>query len=405
MGFGKKKVSYFYDEDVGNYHYGPQHPMKPHRVRMVHNLVVNYNLHEKMNVITPMRATKNDMTRCHTDEYIDFLHRVTPDTMEKFQPHQLKFNVGDDCPVFDGLYEFCTISAGGSICAAQELNSGNAEIAINWAGGLHHAKKREASGFCYVNDSALAALELLKYHQRVLYVDIDVHHGDGVEEFFYTTDRVMTCSFHKFGEYFPGTGHIKDTGIGVGKNYAVNVPLRDGINDETYESVFKPIISHIMQWFRPEAVILQCGTDSLAGDRLGCFNLSMRGHASCVRFLKSFKVPLICVGGGGYTVRNVSRVWTYETGILNDEELDENLPYNDYLQYYGPDYKLNVLPNNMENHNSRQYLDATIAEIIENLRSLAFAPSVQMQPRPQDFTFEKNEEKKIATEEIMDERK
>jgi len=118
-------------------------------------------------------------------------------------------NVGEDCPVFDGLYEFCQLSAGGSVAGAVKLNKQATEIAVNWAGGLHHAKKSEASGFCYVNDIVLAILELLKYHQRVLYIDIDIHHGDGVEEAFYTTDRVMTVSFHKYGEYFPGTGDLR----------------------------------------------------------------------------------------------------------------------------------------------------------------------------------------------------
>lgn len=100
-----------------------------------------------------------------------------------------------------------------------KLNKQASEICINWGGGLHHAKKSEASGFCYVNDIVLGILELLKYHQRVLYIDIDVHHGDGVEEAFYTTDRVMTVSFHKYGEYFPGTGDLRDIGAGKVKDY------------------------------------------------------------------------------------------------------------------------------------------------------------------------------------------
>lgn len=161
--------------------------------------------------------------------------------------------------------------------SARKLNTGQADICVNWAGGLHHAKKREASGFCYVNDIVLAILELLRYHPRVLYIDIDVHHGDGVEEAFYTTDRVMTCSFHKFGDFFPGTGELTDRGIGKGKGYAVNVPLRDGIDDESYRNVFRPVIQHIMDYYRPNAVILQCGADSLAEDKLGSFNLSMQG--------------------------------------------------------------------------------------------------------------------------------
>lgn len=378
----KKRVSYFYDQDVGNYHYGSHHPMKPHRMRMAHNLIVNYGLLNKLNVITPTRASVQQMTRCHTDEYVDFLYHVTPYTIENFELHQSKFNVGEDCPVFAGLFEYCSISAGGSIGAAQQINSGDSDIAINWSGGLHHAKKREASGFCYVNDIVLAALELLKYHKRVLYIDIDIHHGDGVEEFFYTTDRVMTCSFHKFGEYFPGTGHIQDTGLGRGKNYAVNVPLKDGIDDQSYESIFKPIISHIMKWFNPGAIILQCGADSLAGDKLGCFNLSISGHAECVKFIKSFGIPMIAVGGGGYTVRNVARAWTYETSILADCVLDSDLPYNDYFEYYGPDFKLNVPSNNMENQNTPQYLNKIVSQIVDNLRNITFNPSVQLQPIP-----------------------
>ena len=118
-----------------------------------------------------------------------------------------------------GLYEFCQLSAGGSVASAVKLNKQAADIAINWAGGLHHAKKSEASGFCYVNDIVLAILELLKYHQRVLYIDIDIHHGDGVEEAFYTTDRVMTVSFHKYGEYFPGTGDLRVSKVHFYKFY------------------------------------------------------------------------------------------------------------------------------------------------------------------------------------------
>jgi histone deacetylase 1/2 len=128
-----------------------------------------------------------------------------------------------------------------TVGAAERIASGAADIAVHWAGGLHHAKKREASGFCYVNDIVLGILELLRSYPRVLYIDIDCHHGDGVEEAFYTTDRVMTCSFHKFGEYFPGTGTQEDKGRGKGKGYAVNVPLKDGITDQAFKSVFEPV--------------------------------------------------------------------------------------------------------------------------------------------------------------------
>ncbi|XP_010775614.1 probable histone deacetylase 1-B [Notothenia coriiceps] len=272
----KKKVCYYYDGDVGNYYYGQGHPMKPHRIRMTHNLLLNYGLYRKMEIYRPHKASGEEMTKYHSDDYIKFLRSIRPDNMSEYSKQMQRFNVGEDCPVFDGLFEFCQLSTGGSVAGALKLNKQQTDIAINWAGGLHHAKKSEASGFCYVNDIVLAILELLKYHQRVLYIDIDIHHGDGVEEAFYTTDRVMTVSFHKYGEYFPGTGDLRDIGAGKGKYYAVNYPLRDGIDDESYEAIFRPIMAKVMEMYQPSAVVLQCGADSLSGDRLGCFNLTIK---------------------------------------------------------------------------------------------------------------------------------
>jgi len=353
----RKKVSYYYDFDVGNYYYGQGHPMKPHRIRMTHNLILNYGLYRKMEVYRPHKAISEEMTRFHSDEYVKFIHNIRPDNMADFNKQMQRFNVGEDCPVFEGLYEFCQISAGGSLAGAVKLNRKLTDIAINWAGGLHHAKKSEASGFCYINDIVLAILELLKYHQRVLYIDIDIHHGDGVEEAFYTTDRVMTVSFHKFGEYFPGTGDLRDIGAGRGKYYAVNFPLRDGIDDDSYETIFKPVMTKVMESYQPNAVVLQCGADSLTGDRLGCFNLTLKGHGKCVEFMKGYNLPLLLVGGGGYTIRNVARAWTYETAIALNQEIPNELPYNDYFEYYGPDFKLHISPSNMPNQNSSDYLD------------------------------------------------
>ncbi|KAF2644475.1 hypothetical protein P280DRAFT_465803 [Massarina eburnea CBS 473.64] len=371
-----KKVAYFYDSDVGNYAYVAGHPMKPHRIRMAHSLIMNYGLYTKMEIYRAKPASKYEMTQFHTDEYIDFLHKVTPDNMDNFAKEQSKYNVGDDCPVFDGLFEFCGISAGGTMEGAARLNRGKCDVAVNWAGGLHHAKKSEASGFCYVNDIVLGILELLRYKQRVLYIDIDVHHGDGVEEAFYTTDRVMTVSFHKYGEYFPGTGELRDIGVGHGKNYAVNFPLRDGITDQTYKDIFEPVIEAVMTFYGPEAIVLQCGGDSLSGDRLGCFNLSMDGHANCVRYVKSFNVPVIVLGGGGYTMRNVARTWAYETGQLVNQQMVKQLPFNDYYEYFAPDYELDVRPSNMENANSVDYLHKIKAAVIENIRRTG-KPSVE----------------------------
>jgi len=351
---------------------------------MAHNLLLNYGLYRKMEVYRPHKAIFDEMTKYHSDEYIMFLRNIRPDNMSEYNKQMQRFNVGEDCPVFDGLYEFCQISGGGSIASAIKLNKGQSDIAINWAGGLHHAKKSEASGFCYVNDIVLGILELLKYHQRVLYVDIDIHHGDGVEEAFYTTDRVMTVSFHKYGEYFPGTGDLKDIGAGRGKYYAVNFPLRDGIDDDSYEQIFQPVLSKVMESYQPSVIVLQCGADSLSGDRLGCFNLTLKGHGKCVEFLKKYNLPMLVLGGGGYTIRNVARCWTYETAIALGVDIANELPYNDYFEYYGPDFKLHISPSNMANQNNAEYLDKIKTKLLENLRMLPHAPGVQMQPIPDD---------------------
>lgn len=223
----------------------------------------------------------------------------------------------------------------------------------------------------------------------------------------------MTVSFHKYGEFFPGTGDLCDVGHGRGKNYSVNFPLKEGIDDESYRNIFCPIIQHVMDFYRPGAIVLQMGADSLSGDRLGCFNLSMSGHAQALQFVKSFNVPVMVLGGisliapthagGGYTIRNVARAWTYETAMAVGETLPEMLPFNDYLQYYGPDFRLEVPSNNMENMNSRAYLEKVTyvvyklayinsAKVIENLRSLTFAPSVQMQQVPRDAYSSDEEE-------------
>lgn len=380
----KRRVAYYYDSNVGNYYYGQGHVMKPHRIRMTHHLLLNYGIYRHLEVYRPFPASFEDMTRFHSEDYMNFLKNATPENLKQYNKQMLKFNVGEDCPVFDGLFEFCQLSSGGSIAAAVKMNKQKADIAINWMGGLHHAKKAEASGFCYSNDIVLGILELLKYHKRVLYVDIDVHHGDGVEEAFYTTDRVMTVSFHKYGDFFPGTGDLKDIGAGRGRYYSVNVPLKDGITDDTYQSIFVPVMTKVMERFQPSAVVLQCGADSLNGDRLGPFNLTLRGHGACVKFFRDQNVPLMLLGGGGYTPRNVARCWTYETALAVNVDIPDELPYNDYFEYFSPNYRLHIEPSSHPNDNTPDYLQSIQQGVMENLRRLPAAPSVQFQPIGKD---------------------
>ncbi|XP_076440662.1 putative histone deacetylase 1-B [Babylonia areolata] len=384
----KKRVCYYYDERVGCIYYGPGHPMKPHRIRLAHALINNYRLFEKLEICRPQPSSVQDLTRFHSEDYIRFLKAVTPFDIRdrRIMPKLDEYHLKDDCPVFGNLYDFCTLTTGGSIASAVKLNHKKADICINWSGGLHHAKKSEASGFCYVNDAVLAILELLKKHSRVLYIDIDIHHGDGVEEAFYTTDRVMTVSFHNYdGFFFPGTGALSATGSEKGKHYTLNFPLREGMDDASYEFVFKPVIQKVMESYQPEAVVLQCGADSLAYDRIGCFNLTLKGHGKCVEFMKSLNVPLLLLGGGGYNPKNVARCWTYETSIAVGMDLSDDLPFTDYFEYFAPYYKLHIEPSpHVQNWNTPGYLEGIKCKLYQNLKEIPHAPGVQMQVIPED---------------------
>lgn len=294
----------------------------------------------------------------------------------------------DDCPAFAGMFGFFQQYAGASLAAARRMCSGSCDIAVNWSGGLHHAKKGEASGFCYVNDIVLAILELLRVHPRVLYIDIDIHHGDGVQEAFYRSNRVLTVSFHKYGDFFfPMTGAISETGLNEGKHFSLNVPLNDGIDDDAYVSLFRSVIEPTIATFRPSAIVLQCGADSLGSDRLGVFNLSIKAHGECVRFVKSFNLPLLVLGGGGYRQSSVSRCWTYETSVLAGVEVSTQLPSTQYDAYFEdmslhPELRDPARPNK----NTPQELNDIRRKIREQLRALNGAPSVQMQEIPPSLT-------------------
>lgn len=329
------RIAYLYDELIGLHSYGNDHPMNPIRISMAHSLVKSLGFDKHMDIYIP---TIMDMTY-HSQQYIDSL--------------------GDygtvDCPVFENIKEFSIKYASASINGAMLINSGEYDCAINWAGGLHHAHKNEASGFCFTNDIVMAILELLKIHEKVMYLDIDVHHGDGVEEAFYDNDRVLTCSLHKYGDgYFPDTGSLI-----ISDKKAINIPLQNGIEDASYKYIYEPIIMAAVRKFKPNVIVFQSGADSLGEDRLGVFNLSIKGHANCLKFVKELGIPLLVLGGGGYTIRNVSRCWAYETGVLCGEKVPKNIPMDDpFYGHFGPKYEMNpTFERKYENMNKKKYLD------------------------------------------------
>ncbi|KAL1734539.1 hypothetical protein EV714DRAFT_202274, partial [Schizophyllum commune] len=395
-------VSYYFPKGVGSYHFGELHPMKPHRLTLTNALVMGYGLDKQIHEIFDARpATREELEVYHDADYIEYLSKVTPQNQKTMKAEVEAHNCGEDCPVFAGMYDFCRKYAGGTLAAARKLCSGKTDIAINWSGGLHHAKRGEASGFCYVNDIVLGILELLRYYPRVLYIDIDIHHGDGVELAFYHTNRVMTLSFHKYtGEFFPGTGKLDDNGIGLGKHFALNVPLQDGIDDKMYLDLFKSIVNDVRDKYQPSAIVLQCGADSLGCDRLGAFNLSIAAHGACVGHVRAFGIPLLVVGGGGYTLNNVSRCWTYETAVLAGATVPDALPRTPYDSFFA-DSRWTLHPpltGRVDNQNTPQSLAKISSAIRGKLRYLEGAPSVQMQEIPPDLEGLLAEEERTAEE-------
>lgn len=344
------RKAYIYDEEIGNFHFGAKHPMKPHRITFTHSLVHSYKLDTHFDIIEP---------------------EIEP--IKSFHPPSFLKNyvsIDNDCPTFPGIDEYGMRCVSGTLNAAKLIIADEYDLVINWGGGMHHAGKTKPSGFCYANDIVISIIELLKYFNKVMYIDIDVHHGDAVEEAFYFTDRVFTLSLHKYGDYyFPKTGALCNIGDKNGYRYSCNIPLKTGIDDSHYKYIFEPVVENAIKKIRPQVIVMQCGADSIKGDRIGCFNLTLNGHAQCLSFVKKFNIPLIILGGGGYTPRNVSRCWTNETALLCDTDISDMIPSSDtFYSHYGPDYSLKPdHPMKYLNYNSKEFLEDIMGFVFQNL--------------------------------------
>ena len=212
---------------------------------MTLSLIQSYDLLKSAIQITPRKATREELEEFHTKEYLDFCNLTTQnDDLEKLQiTSDQNFGIEYDCPIIQDILPMIQWIAGASLACAEVLNSKLVQVAINWGGGWHHSQRDEASGFCYVNDIVLAIQHLRKVHDKVLYIDLDVHHGDGVENAFNFSPKVFTFSMHKHEDgYFPGTGNIDDVGQGKGKFYSLNFPLKDGISDDSYCYIFEKLV-------------------------------------------------------------------------------------------------------------------------------------------------------------------
>ncbi|XP_072837555.2 histone deacetylase 8 isoform X2 [Pogona vitticeps] len=269
----------------------------PQRASMVHSLIGAYSLLEHMRVVKPKVASMEEMASFHTDAYLQHLQKVSEEGDDD-HPESVEYGLGYDCPATEGIFDYAAAVGGATITAAQCLLDGKCQVAINWSGGWHHAKKDEASGFCYLNDAVLGILHLRQKFDRVLYVDLDLHHGDGVEDAFSFTSKVMTVSLHKFSPgFFPGTGDVTDVGLGKGRYYSVNVPIQDGIQDERYYQICEEVLKEAYAAFSPEAVVLQLGADTIAGDPMCSFNLTPVGIGRCLSYMLQWQLPTLVLGG------------------------------------------------------------------------------------------------------------
>jgi len=307
--------------------FGPHHPFKIHRLGLTFELMRAYGLVERPDiaVLPPREATEGEACGFHSQGYLETL-RVASNGM--WVPNLFSHGLGtSDNPVFPDVYDWAMSVAGASIVCAEEILSGRADRAFNISGGLHHAMPSRASGFCHVNDGVLAIQTLVKAGKRVAYVDIDAHHGDGVQHAFYTSGEVLTISVHQSGyTIFPGTGFVEETGQGPGEGTSVNVPLLPGAGDAAYERAFEAIVLPVVRAFAPDVLVTQLGSDAIVGDVVANLRMSLRQFERAVVAFRDLGVPWIALGGGGYDVNNVVRAWTLAWAVLTETDLADEVP-------------------------------------------------------------------------------
>jgi acetoin utilization protein AcuC len=270
------------------------------------------------------------------------------------------------------MYDFALSVLGCTMKAARLIVEKKAAFVFNIAGGMHHAMKNKASGFCFVNDIVVAINYFIEKGMKVMYVDIDAHHGDGVQAAFYETDKVLNVSFHENGQtLFPGTGFTKETGRGAGRGYSVNIPLKHGSDDATFIKAFDEIFPPLYDKFNPDILVSLVGCDMMLTDPLTNLALTSNGYTHAVKEMRKKAKKWLALGGGGYNPFNTSRLWTIVWAVMNDQELDEKLPDAFMARAKEEGYTLpglNDTPYNLDEW-SRQ--DA-ISEVQRGIRDIQF---------------------------------
>lgn len=322
-----KKTALIYSSDFSRFSYGEEHPFKVQRFRLAYELMQAYGLTElaRTKVHDCQAATEQDLLTFHSPNYLAKLREFSVSDEPRAD---FRYGLGDlENPVFHGLYDWACLGAGGTVKAARLVTEEGYSTAFNIAGGWHHAHRSRASGFSYLNDCVIAINGLLERGKRVVYLDIDAHHGDGVQEAFYDTDRVLTISIHESGyHFFPGTGFEKEIGTGKGKGYSVNVPLLEHTDDALFMKAFDEVAFPLIAAYDPDVMFTQLGADTFRTDPLTRLEITTHSYCYILKKLKALKIPWVAVGGGGYESLNVARAWTLAWAIMNEVELPPRLP-------------------------------------------------------------------------------
>ncbi len=315
------------------YDHGPEHPLRPQRVLFTWNLITACDLLDAPGVSTvdSIPASDEQLRLVHADDFIDATRRAGHG--EAGDWWRFGYGPGDN-PIFPQMHEAAAAVAGASIAAAEAVHTGSVDHAFNAAGGLHHAMPARASGFCVYDDPAIAIAWLLQQGVHpIAYVDVDVHHGDGVQAVFYEDPRVLTISIHESGEFlFPGSGFVTERGAAGGEGTKVNVPLHPGATDEAWLAAFDAVVPPVVRAFGPKVLVTQLGCDTHATDPLAHLRLTTRAYRETAARLHALAHEVtggrwIATGGGGYQWATVvPRAWTLYFAEMCGAELGDALP-------------------------------------------------------------------------------
>lgn len=323
-----KRAAYVYEDRMSRHVLSERHPMRPVRLQYTNALLRAYAAFEDPNalVVDPRPATREELLTFHTEFYLEIVERLSRGDEIK-GAELFGFSEMGDNPIYEGVYEAALLSTGASVQAAELIADGTVQRAFAPAGGLHHAASGHASGFCIFNDPVVAINALRKRGLRVCYVDIDAHHGDGVQNAFYRDADVMTISVHEGPRWlFPGTGDVNEVGEGEGKGFSVNLPLYPYTPDDVYMAAFDEAILPLINAFKPDVLATQLGADAYVNDPLTHLALTTHGYEAAVQRFDSLGYPWLAFGGGGYDIDAVPRLWTLAYGIMLGRRWPDVLP-------------------------------------------------------------------------------